>query len=66
MAKSIYQNKQWQVDYQGNIICREVFYQISRDMLLTMDWVHHMSNKSWCDLKELRKAIDFSLQNTRA
>lgn len=61
---TIYENPQWKVLKNGDVICKDVFYEISRCTLESIEWETHLSEKSWCNRFYLKTAIDYSLKNT--
>lgn len=66
MSEIIFQNLQWSVSENGDLICPENNYEISRETFDAVDWPAHMQQKEWCNDFYFRQAYEFSINNTKS
>lgn len=59
----LFQNLQWSVTTDFDLVCTTQNYEISHETLSTIDWIKHMEEKDWCNNFYFKQALDYALKN---
>lgn len=57
--KVLFQNQQWKVNEDFTIVSKDLFYEITTDILNVCDWSVLLQEKNWVKINLFNEALNF-------